>query len=96
MELDLAAGELMQCEFAEAFVDASVHTPRGPKTAAAGAAAAAGGAAAGDGQQQGGPTLAKGGAFQNMQPQKPFIGGVAAALRACRQRRSERYSTVLV
>ncbi|KAL8443472.1 hypothetical protein Emed_006827 [Eimeria media] len=100
-ELDLAAAELLQCEFAEAFVDASVHIPRGPQPPAKGgppsiAASSSSAAAAAAGQQQGPPSLTQRGGPPGSQPSKPALTGVAAALNACRQRRSEKYSTVLV
>ncbi|KAL8450423.1 hypothetical protein Emag_003269 [Eimeria magna] len=96
-ELDLAAAELLQCEFAEAFVDASVHTPRGPKPhAKGGPPSVAGAAAAAAGQQQQAPPIIQGGGPQGLQPRKPGLAGVAAALSACRQRRSEKYSSILV
>ncbi|KAL8275274.1 hypothetical protein Esti_000723 [Eimeria stiedai] len=87
-ELDLAAAELLQCEFAEAFVDAYAHTPRKPTPHAEGSPPCIAGAAAG--QQRGAPPLAPGGGPQQMQShQKPALTGVGAAQRQQQQQQQQ-------
>ncbi|KAL8425503.1 hypothetical protein Efla_002624 [Eimeria flavescens] len=92
--LDLAAAELFQCEFAEAFVDDSVHALRGPSS---GAPSHGSGEAR---QQQGVPRDAAEGAPKEGAPagapmqQEPLR--LQAALADCRRRRQQKYATVIV